>query len=298
LLSPDAALIAATDKRLKDWNQGDVVLGDVIPCVHLADYSRPITSASRTVAGADAGGSEALGTVVANVPGVVVLTQSCELVHSCQYQPFIKFAVLQEVDQDFLDHVRKGHRPRYAYVPSVADRKLVANLDAVVTVEKTIVHLIKREDRIAGCRTDSEIREFAFALARNLSRFAFPDDFSNAMKRVRDRILKKHDKPTDEGKLLSALREIRVACFPSWSATPPFLTFYFIFDDRAVIPPDGDIIVEDLLKKFKPTGPFKEPQFRLITLSEMSAETYNSSQPLDLDHLSQASAPSDGDAID
>ena len=292
---PQTALIVTIDEQLKEWNQGDVVLGDRIPFVHIADYGRPITSESEKAAETDSGGNgEPLGTVVTSVPGVAIITQSCDLVRSCRDQPFVKVAVLQEVDAAFLGHVKKGQRPRFAFIPGVADRNLVARLDAISTMEKSVFVGIDPKDRIRGCRTDGEASDLAGALAPNLARFAFPDEFSVAMRAIQDRILSKHGtitrdgagNPTNEGTLLTELREIRVACAPSWTASTPHLTFYFIFNDRSKIPPDGAVIVDALLKRFKPTGSYRDFDFRLLSLTEMSAETYVSSEPLDLDHLS------------
>lgn len=96
-------------------------------------------------------------------------------------------------------------------------------------------------------------------------------------------------KPTNEGKFLESLREIRVACVPSWTAAEVDLTFFFIFNERQDIPADADDIAAGLLKKFKPTGPFTDPSFRIVTISEMSAAAYLSSDSLDLDHLSHRS---------
>jgi len=135
-LPPATTLIAAIDERLKVWNQGDAVLGDRVPFVYLADYSQPITPEAEEAAKGDQGGGDPLGTVVAAVAGVVVTTQSCDIVRSCRDQPFIKVAILQKVDSRFLETVRMGRRPRYAFIPGVADRSVVANLDAVCTLEK------------------------------------------------------------------------------------------------------------------------------------------------------------------
>jgi hypothetical protein len=295
-LPPDEALIKTIDARLNDWNQGDVVLGAVIPFVYLADYTQPITSGSQTAAAENSGSGENLGTVAVDAPGIVIITQSCDLIRSCREQPFVKVAILQEVESDFLAEVKKGRRPRYAYIPAVADRHLLANLDAMITMEKSVFAAINLSDRIRGCRTDAEIRELAFALSRNLDRFAFPDDFTAAMKSIQGRILAKHGKitrddkgkQTNEGSFLTRLREIRVACAPSWLASDPNLTFYFIFNSRDDIPSDGDEIVETLLSRFKPTGQFNTFSFRLVTLAEISAQTYVSSEPLDLEYLTHS----------
>jgi hypothetical protein len=298
-LSPDAARISAIDTGLKDWNQGDVVLGTAIPFVYLADYRQPITDGSREAAAAErAEGDADVGMVAIDVPGVVIISQSCDLVRSCAEQPFVKLAALQQVGSDFLGEVKRGRRPRFAFIPAIADRLLVANLDAVSTVEKSIIAAVDPQDRIRGCRTDAEVRELAFALSRNIERFAFPDDFTTAMRSIQARILEKHGtatrdkkgRPTNEGALLTALREIRVACLPSWSASDPALTFYLIFNSRAEIPPDGNEVAEAVFKRFKPSGPFKDFALRLVALSELSAEAYVSSEPLDLEHLSHSSS--------
>jgi hypothetical protein len=163
--------------------------------------------------------------------------------------------------------------------------------------KKSVVATIDPNDRIIGCRTDQEAINLAAALSRNVGRFAFPDDFSVAMSAMQDRILKKHGmlthdskgRPTNEGAFLATLREIRVSCAPSWTASSTHLRFFFIFDHPSNMPPDADAVAEALLKNFRPTGAFKDFEFRLVSLSEISAETYVSTEPLDLDHLSQPS---------
>ena len=292
-MSPDAGLIDLVDERLEDWNQGDVVLGDKVPFLYLADFSRPVTDGSRQAARANSEETEPLGTVFPTIPGVVVLTQSCDIVRSSAQQPFVRLAMLENArNADFLDRVRQLMEPRFAYIPGVADRSLVARLEAVMTVEKGLIAGIDPTDRIRGCRTGLEASAFAAALARNVDRFAFPDLFSDAIVGIRDRVLNKHGKRTIEGKTLEALREIRVACSPSWEDTAPELTFYFIFSDRSAIPESADSILDGLLKRFKPKGAFSNPCFRIVTLSEMSAEAYVTSQPLEFYRLSRSATRS------
>jgi hypothetical protein len=193
--------------------------------------------------------------------------------------------------------IRRGYRPRYAFIAGAAGQGLAADLDSVMTMEKAIIAAIPPQKRVRGCRNDREMREFALALSRNTSRTAFPDDFVSAFRQVQRRIQEKHGKPThdakgkptNEGKLLGAVREIRVACTPSWNAAEVNLTFFFVFEQAQDILPGAAEIVANLLKRFKPTGLFQDLSFRLVTTSEMSAATYLSSDPLDLDQLSLAS---------
>ena len=117
------------------------------------------------------------------------------------------------MDQDEVHRIERGHRPRYAIVTAVRARKLVADLDRAMTVEKSI---LATWTRTPGFSTDIEARQFAQALARKRARFAFPDDFNDLVKKLQSRIDDKHDRLSDEGRALRALREIRVTGSPSW----------------------------------------------------------------------------------
>jgi hypothetical protein len=235
--------------------------------------------------------------VSVNVPGFAVLTQTCDLIRPCSERALVRVAALASLGTDDLNRVKRGYRPRYAFIGGVAGRGLAADLDNIMTVEKAIIAAVPPEKRVRGCQTDLEMREFAWAVARNLSRTAFPDDFVFAFQKIQQRIQEKHGKttydaknnPTNEGVLLAAVREIRVSCAPSWDAADVTLTFYFIFDRPEQIPTNAEDIITGLLKRFRPTGSFRDPSFRIVTISQMSAAAYLSSDALDLDQLSLAS---------
>jgi hypothetical protein len=288
----NAKLIAEVNEGLEDWQQGDTILGVDIPFIHLADLTRPITPQSCEIAKSPEEG-DPLANIATMVPGFVVTTQTCDIVRPCDERALVQIAALKGVEPDQLEQIKRGLRPRYAFIPGVSKHGLVADLDAVMTIEKAVLAQIPKTNRVRGCLTDVDARQFASALSRNLSRVAFPDDFVKAVKPIQQRIVDKHGKPTsdrkgnptNEGALLDRLLEIRVACSPSWTDGEVSLTFYFIFDRPQDIPADADTIIEALIKKFKPIGPFSDPLFRIVPLSEMSAAAYVASDPLDLDNL-------------
>ena len=197
------------DDELRHWRQGDVSLDAGLEFLHLADLSRPHSPASVEVVGVSGGETRMAGiaTVAEEVEGVVVLTQTCDIVRSCQNRPFVEIAPLVRLDNATVEQVRRLKRPAFAYVSSMAAEGLVADLDRVMTVEKAVVANWRRT---SGWDTDAENRAFARAIARKRSRFAFPDDFVLAADRFRRRMMEKHNRRTVEGSHLRALREIRV----------------------------------------------------------------------------------------
>jgi hypothetical protein len=162
--------------------------------------------------------------------------------------------------------------------------RLVADLDRVMTVEKSIV---AKWQRTPGFTSDAEGRSFAQALARKRLRFAFPDDFTELTKKLQARLGDKHEKDTDEGRGLRALREIRVQASPMWDARAVELLFWFVRHDT-----DHNFqgkswaeLLKEWLKLAPSTGRFSVDG-QVVTLEEMTGADYVASDPLDLDHLS------------
>jgi hypothetical protein len=262
------------DKALQHWRQGDCVI-DKLQFVHRHDPDLPLT------AKADTGSNELISTAV---HGFAVVTQTCDIVRACTDRPFIEIAPLVKIEESrHLDEIRFGRRPRYAFISGVADVNLVADLDRVMTVEKTVV---AKWQRTSGCQNDTDANNLRHALARKRIRFAFPDDFGIFVKRLHDRLQKKHDKDSDEGRALRALQEIRVRAAPSWDADSVELTFWFI---RGEDQPNFEgkewyEWLENWLNLLPVSGRF-QADGQVVTLDDLTARDYLESDSLDLDHL-------------
>lgn len=97
------------------------------------------------------------------------------------------------------------------HASALREQRLVADLDRVMTVEKSVVFSWQRT---VGCPLDEDARNFARALARKRARFAFPNDFNRLVDPLSQRLKEKHDRRSPEGGALRALREIRVVVTP------------------------------------------------------------------------------------
>lgn len=266
------------DDALAQWRQGDVAL-DANWFVHVADGSVALTDQ-----GAEAG--EATNMIQGTTEGSVVLTQTCDIVRPCLMRPFIDVAPLVEVDEGVAHEVERGHRPNYAIVSALRDQRLVADLDRVMTVEKSIV---ATWTRTPGYVTDEQARKFALALGRKRVRFAFPDDFNALVKKLQGRIEEKHDKLSDEGRGLRALREIRVTGSPSWDDPNGVEVFFWFVRNEADATFEGktwDGLLVSWKKLVTAKDRFAKVEGVVLTLRDMTAEDYVNSDPLDLDYLS------------
>lgn len=218
--------------------------------------------------------------------GFVILTQTCDIVRTCVARPIVELAPLIEVDQKTLDEVIGWRRPSLAFIPALADKRLVADLDRAMTVEKAV---IAGWDRIIGFQSDQEIRVFQRVLARKRQRFAFPDEFTEFVRPLQKRLEEKHGKESSEGAALRALEEIRVAASPSWNSNQVHLIFYFVrkegspegFDGR----PWGDWC-EDWMKRLPIDKRFINSEGLIVDYRSMSAAEYLQSDALDLERLS------------
>lgn len=266
------------DETLASWRQGDCVLGDQAFLFRL-NPGAPISDAAAFAA---AEGADAAET---RVHGFAVVTQTCDIVRACGVRPFVHVCPLVEVDAARLHEIRRARRPNYGFVPGTASRRLVADLDRVMTVEKAVV---AEWSRVAGTHDDEEARAFRLALTRNRSRVAFPDDFVRLVSPLTRRMSKKHRVRSEEGRALRALREIRVRAAPSWRAAEIELLFLFVRSDTAptFASRSWDTYLDLWLHRVRPVGRFTRIDGVVQTLAALTAREYVESDPLDLDHLS------------
>ena len=190
-----------------------------------------------------------------------------------------------------MEDVRRGRRPSLAYVAGVADGGFVADLDRVMTVEKAVV---AGWERTEGCHDDADVRRLAQALARKRARVTYPDDFVALASTLVRRMSSKHDKNSDEGRALRALREIRVRAAPGWYAEEVAITLWFIRnEDEPSFEGMGWHHYLDAWLKRLPAGQrFVSVDGAVQTLEELTARDYVESDQLDLDHLSSRDASS------
>jgi hypothetical protein len=274
---PDSAEAKRIDAAVRQWRQGDVALEEHW-FVHAADPRIALTAEAEAAEGE----TQAL---TSEVQGLIVTTQSCDIVRSCTERPFVEVSPLVEVTPDDLRQIESGRFPRFAYVPLLKADRLVAHLDRTMTVEKAIV---AGWARTTGLSSDEHIRVFAEALARKRQRAAFPDDFNPFARRLTDRVGRKHGRASDEGRALQSLREIRVQAAPSWAAASVSITFWFIRED---LQPTFEgrnwaDLLDGWLKLVPASGRFQEVDGQVATLDDLTAAEYVNSDRLDLDHLS------------
>lgn len=276
-MAPDeSATPDRIDAALAAWRQGDCVVAEQW-FVHRFAVSAPITDGAKEAAaqGADLAESK--------VAGFVVVTQTCDVVRRWADRPYVEVSPLVEVDADKLHDVERGRRPMYGFIPGIAERQLVADLDRTMTVEKAVV---AEWSRTSGCATDVEARGLAAALARKRARFAFPDDFTEHARRLQSHLTKRHDKNSPEGLALRALREIRIQATPTWEAPSVNLTIWFIVSDADAAGSDWARWLETWMALLSEGGRFSRVHAQVAALADLTAADYVGSDALDLDHLS------------
>lgn len=232
-LAADAPEVRRIDAALAEWRQGDLAL-DEHWFIHAADPALALTAASGQA-------DDGLQPTTSEVEGLVVVTQTCDIVRSCFDRPFVEVVPLVQVAPAVHQEVERCRRPAYAVVPAVSGRHLVADLDRVMTIEMTIEKsVVASWTRTPGWTTDQQARALAQAPGRKRARLAFPDDFSRLAGGLQRRLREKHDRQSDDGRALRALREIRVRAAPSWDADRITLTLWFV---RGTESPDfGDAV--------------------------------------------------------
>lgn len=266
---------AAIDAAMKVLRQGDCFLGPHL-FVHRFDPGQPNTPEAKDYQ------SGSVNLVEVETDGLIIVSQTCDIVRSCVGRPFLSVSPLI-VRGDF-DEIKKGRKPQFAYVPGVVDRQLVADLDRIMTIEKGFAAKL---DVTPGCRTPEEARALSTAFSRKFARFAFPDDFHTWAGKLVDRLVEKHDRQTEEGKALRALREVRVLASPSWNSPEVEVHFFFVRQEEDLTFQEMNWagLLDKWLDLIPTSGRFSGTG-AVYSLRDITAWEYVASDPLDLDHLS------------
>lgn len=285
MIEMTADAIAKINEAIKEWRQGDFFLSENLFFIHLADLTRPLTNEAMEIAEERAREGDTLEVegIASEVIGYVLITQTCDIVRDCMARSYVELSPLVQVYESVLKETRLLRRPAFAYVPNASRHNLIADLDRIITIEKSI---LSNYDPITGCNDDSERRAFADALARHRNRSAFPDDFNVCMGSVRDYLKKIHRTNNDEGFLINSISEIRVTASPNWDAENITIFLWFILHPQAALSTnDISQYIEKWLSLFGQSEKY-ELQGVVCRLEDMNALDYVSSERLDFDQLS------------
>lgn len=136
--APNKVELEQIDTALREWRQGDATLDDGVFLVHLADKRFPLTTFAQERL-ADVQAEHNVFEVLSDVHGLAIVTQTCDVVRNCEGREYAEVSPLVQIEPDWIQDIQKGRRPRYAYLPGLADRNLVVDLDRTMTVEKAVV---------------------------------------------------------------------------------------------------------------------------------------------------------------
>lgn len=279
--------IARIDAELRLWRQGDVVLTDALPAIHLAHMAAPGTPASEQLAASLDEIEPDLAVVTLETAGFIVVSQTCDIVRTCEARPYVEVCPLVTINPDRMQQVRLGRVPRYAWTPGLGKAELAADLELAMTLEKaTLVRF--GSERTRGAETEAQARNLGDALGRKRSRAAFPDDFTALVAPLQNRVIERHGRNSNEGRFLREIREIRVVAKPDWQTDTIEVQLLFVFESRATIPLDADNEVAALVARITPGGRYVSVGGRAVALDSLTAAAYVYSDRLDLEHLSAA----------
>lgn len=266
--SPHAELDAA----LKHWRQGDYAMG-----VGGFLFANPTEGNDPFDA----------GETTENIVGLVIISQSCDIVRSTGGRDFVAVCPLVEVPEKNVSAILKGRRPYLTDVEN-AGRTRFADLSRIMSVHKNLLRTWVRQ---VGFTNQSARLRFAAALERKFGQFAFPDDFDQAIKEFRERVWSRYDKSGSEpGKVYRSLAQIRFRANPNWVAEKRTITVIAIMREEKDCEVGRDIIGKELgneLEKIKwPQGyEWGIPNFILATAKDFTAEDVITSQRGDFDFL-------------
>lgn len=255
------------DKTLSidDWRQGDLALEPL---------ELPVISFD----------GELVWQAIDATHGVVMISQSCDIVREFERRPYVQVAALVPATDDEIAKAIRGETPSRIHLNCLNNKGLLIDLDVMATVHKAVV---AKWQRVIGCKLNDERRRVAAGISRHKQRFAFPDTFNDMIKPMRKWIESKRSKASPQGNFVRALDEVRVHC-DDWE-NPTELTFIAIVNH---IPEQEELThwnaTAKLLQNKAVHDAYPEGEIRIVTYDDISAREYLATDRLDWEGLSDA----------
>lgn len=272
-----------------DWQQGDTIKVDGLPFMYMSDLRNPLMPATKEFLDNEGQSTSEnpYAAIAFDVEGFVVISQTCDLIRDFADVPTVQLATIEKVSPEKLANAKKRTIIRYLFLPALESKSLVANLDQIFTAEKALLLGVSSEHRMPGVRTDGEAQVLSESIARKFNRFAFPEEFTEALDKFRDFVIGKHHKASDNGKVLQSIAEIRVASSKGWADKDSEIHFLFLFENQSDITAKCEISIDDLMKRFVVNESFPViPAHRCATFEDITADAFRRSQILDLNFVS------------
>ncbi|WP_306149232.1 MULTISPECIES: hypothetical protein [unclassified Roseibium] len=224
--------------------------------------------------------------VAKDVEGLVVVTQTCDIVNDGPGREDVVVCPLVKVDSDLLKAVEKGTTPTFAILEHSPTSDIIVDLSRMMSVKKSV---LGRWSRVEGITSVDRREKFANDLERKYGRFAFPDEFVAALRKWRGRIIQKHEKDSDHGKIYRSIEQIRVVASPHWDAEEVEITLVFFVSKKPLIELSKiHAEIEEQIGKIQFSKPFlsADPPYMLGTLEQIPAFYIYYGQLIDVMFLS------------
>jgi hypothetical protein len=273
--------------------QGDVVSAKTFEAIELSESGKPAR-------------------VSRQVDGWVIVTQTCDLARKADERPFAVVCPIVTLAPAKAASAARGHEPRYAPLPGAGANRF-ADLDEFMTVSKPV---LEQMEITPGLSNDSDRRRFGYLVGRKFSRAALPDDVAPSLSRLVDRIKDKQPRNGNESKVLASLDDLRV----EFVEVDDNLTLNLLFVvDEELVPDEvfegetrqapviatelvqttdvsvrtrlWDELVKVWIQLCVPTGKIIEIVGEVISVDELTVRRLRTTDPLDLDYLSQSPGP-------
>jgi hypothetical protein len=279
------------------WRQGDAVLGDIPFPWGYARHS-PMHQLSQELAQEVTEEDSPEGEFAIaqqEVSGIVIVTQTCDLVRDWQKRPFVQVApisVLPPEDRATrMAEIRRRKSTRYLYLPALEQDGMVAELDRIFTLEKGVLDAWC-ERRIHCCRTEEESHLLSQTVRRYYSRPALPNSFCDGVLGLQNLFEKKHDKnPGGQkkfhpGACLRCLETILVKAYPRWE-TYDRVEFTLVQGTHAedIPPQDWESFKQECLSLVT-LPPGVRTVWNFIPYEALPARQYRESIEMDFEFLS------------
>lgn len=166
---------------------------------------------------------------------VAIISQTCDVTQKTK--KLITLAPVVDLNKEDQSGVKKGRKP--LLIPVGESDTRAANLEGIFSVPKTFLDEVSFVEASVSQSVGDEASVLAARIGRAFSRFAFPDEVHDKLKKFSDAIRDKYFKESALGRVFQLAHNIMVEC-EDWSANDLEITVHIIVASKNLVSSDLD----------------------------------------------------------
>lgn len=180
--------------------------------------------------------------------GIVILSQTCDVLSKSKERVIV--APVRVAGKELFANASRGKTPLFIPISERDSRDAFRVIDLMYcfSIPKSNISQGITHRELVNVEDATDVMQFSNRLARLFTRFPFPDEIHDFLKKLQDKVRSKSGKTNSPlGAALECVKYIRISC-SDWNSKHRHIAFFFIIDSCFMVSADEEIYDEGAIE--------------------------------------------------